>query len=91
METLTLTTPLTSSAVVVERLILDWTGAAIYVVLRAPDGRRLEYSYLGASATALMTALNKANLSVKSLHRRIVEQLQADHPELAGIISGVPD
>jgi hypothetical protein len=91
METLTLTTPISSPSVVVARLILDWAGAAIYVVLVAPNGHRLEYSYAGATATNLMIGLNKANLSVKSLHKRIIEQLVADHPELAGVISGAPD
>lgn len=91
METLTLTTPLSTASVIVARLILDWEGAAIYIVLRAPDGRRLEYNYSGATATALMVGLNKANLSVKSLHKRIIEQIVADHAELAGVISGSPD
>lgn len=89
-ETLTLTTPITSTVFAVARLILDWEGAAIYIVLNA-NGRRFEYSYTGATATALMTALNKANLSTKSLHRRIIEQLVSDFPELGGTISGAPD
>ncbi|MCR4301784.1 MAG: hypothetical protein NUV51_09255 [Sulfuricaulis sp.] len=91
METLTLTTPIAASSLIVSRLILDWDGVAIYVVLRAPDGRRFEYTYGGAEATTLMQVLNKANLSVKSLHRRVVEKLMADHPELAGAISEVAD
>lgn len=41
-------------------------------------------------ATTLMLALNKANLSTKSLHRRILERLVADG-HIAGTISGTPD
>lgn len=91
METLTLTTPIAAPSLVVSRLILDWDGAAIYIVLRAPDGRRFEYSYGGATATTFMQLLNKANLSTKSLHRRIIERVVLDYPELAGVISGVAD
>jgi hypothetical protein len=90
MEALTLATPIASSVLTVARLILDWEGAAIYIVLTA-SGRRFEYSYSGQTATTLMTNLNKANLSTKSLHKRIIEQLVADFPELAGSISGTPD
>jgi hypothetical protein len=38
-----------------------------------------------------MIALNKVNLSTKSLHRRIIEQLQADGLLGTGTISGAPD
>lgn len=90
MEQLDLTTSITASSLKVSRLILDWGGQAIYIVLLTLDNRRFEYNYSGATATALMTSLNKANLTVKSLHRRIIEQLMIDHAELAGIISGTP-
>ena len=90
METLNLTTPISTSSVTVARLILDWAGAAIYIVL-VSNGKRFEYSYTGATATTLMVGLNKANLTIKSLHKRIIEQLVADHAELAGTITGSPD
>jgi hypothetical protein len=43
-----------------------------------------------ADALDLIIALNKANLSTKSLQRRIMERLIADG-RLAGSISGTPD
>jgi hypothetical protein len=38
----------------------------------------------------MMISLNKVNLSVKSLHRRVIEQLINDG-KLDGTISGSPD
>lgn len=91
MESLTLTTPIAISTVTISRLLLDWTGASIWIVLITSDGKRLEYNYSGATATTLMTALNTGNFSVTSLHHAIINRLITDHPELAGIISGTPE
>ena len=44
----------------------------------------------GTLATDLMRTLNKANLSTKSLYRRIIELLIADG-RLEGTVSGSPD
>lgn len=91
METLTLNAPIATASVRVARLTLDWDAAGIWIVLRAPDNREVIYTYSGATATTLMKALNTANLSLKSLHRRIIEKLTADFPELAGAVAGAPD
>lgn len=72
------------------RLDLNWADAYIHIELRGTNGERFEYAYRGAVATNLMIALNKANLSIKSLHRRVLEQLDADGI-LDGTISGTPD
>jgi hypothetical protein len=93
MEQFDLTTPVTTPALAtytVERLTLDWPGAAISIQLRGQNGEPFSFSYSGSVATTLMRALNKADLSVKSLQRRILERLVADGA-LAGTISGTPD
>lgn len=90
-EILTLTSPppaLTTYAVV--ELYFNWDTASIQIGLRGTNGERQTFSYSGVPATALMVALNKANLSIKSLHRRVIEQLQTDG-KLTGTISGSPD
>lgn len=61
-------------------------GTAIFV----PNGKTLNCFYAGGPADTLLIALNKANLSTKSLERRVTEQCQADGKLGAGTISGVP-
>jgi len=94
-ETLTLTAPeitpaITTSDYKVALLHLDVEGAQIGIHLRGTNGERKEFRYDGAEATALLHALNTANLSIKSLQRRILEKLIADG-KLLGTVSGVPD
>lgn len=91
-EKLDLTTPITrpTNSFHVTYMGLDWKNARITIDLEGDDGSPLHHTYEGAKATTLMTALNKANLSIKSLHRRIIEQLVTDG-FLAGNISGAPD
>ncbi len=102
-EDLTLTTPITRPAVTafrVTRLELQWgPDAHIGIHLVDPNGVRKTCGYNDSGAggrpvneaTILMTALNKANLSVKSLHKRILERVAVDFPELAGSVTGTPD
>ena len=90
MEKIDLTTPkpsVTSYRVAV--LYLDWQNAHIQIGLLGPLGEQASFTYDGEEATNLMTALNTANLSVKSLHKRILEKLIAGE-KLAGTISGTP-
>ena len=92
-ETITLTTPPVAAVLVdyqVVYLELDWEHARIVVKLRGPDNQRLAHNYLGATAITLMRQLNKLDLSVKSLHRRVLERLVADGV-LSGPIAGAPD
>ena len=91
-ETLVLTTPITAPSITeysVASLTLNWEGQRIDIVLVEPGGQRYTKSYTGATATTLMVALNKLDLSVKSLQRRILERLAADG-FLPGTISGTP-
>lgn len=81
-------------------LSLDWDRSTIVIRLRGTNGESRSFTYGGdrlsatdeqrAEALALMVALNKANLSTKSLQRRILERLIADG-KLRGSVSGTPD
>lgn len=51
-------------------------------------GRTLECRYEDTAAETLIIALNKANLSVTSLERRVTERCQTDTLLGAGAISG---
>lgn len=73
----------------VAKLVLDFAGQGIHITL-SKNGVKKEVSYNGAEATTLMIALNKANLSTKSLQRRILERIIADN-QLSGVVSGSPD
>lgn len=68
--------PRTASQFQVSRLDLNW-GAAMVVVEVRDDETEItrQFTYEGAIATAMMAALNKANLATKSLRKRVLEQL----------------
>ena len=93
MEILTLTSPIVPPSITTWRvnfLALSWDNQSITIGLKGPNGEDKNHSYAGVTATTFMTALNKANLSVTSLHRRIIERLVTDGV-IAGNISGSPD
>jgi hypothetical protein len=81
-------------------LFLDWERTTILIRLRGANGEVKSFTYGGSDpgtpaaektkALNLMLALNKANLTVKSLQRRVLEQLAADGL-LAGAVTGTPD
>ena len=71
----------------VAALLLDRDAARVEIRLNSAKGLGRTISYSGSTATAMMKALNTANLSVKSLDKRILERLIADG-FLTGIISG---
>ena len=91
-EQLDLTIPVTPPATLTYRvtvLHLDWPNGVINITLVDNNGVAKTESYTNAEATTLMGILNTANLSVKSLHKRILEKLVADG-KLSGTISGTP-
>ena len=97
-EILNLTTPMTGPTVTtyrVAKLHLDWLPEPrIEIRLKGSDGSFKLYTYDDEStptATSLITTLNTANLSVKSLHKRVLERIELDFAELDGTISGSPD
>lgn len=71
-------------------LQLAFEHALIVIHVRGSNGERKDFRYEGQIAVDLMVALNKANLSLKSLQRRILERLSADG-KLVGSVSGAPD
>jgi hypothetical protein len=95
MEAVTLTAPEVTPAITTTQyrvgvLLLDVDGAVISIHVRGTNGERKEFRYTGPPATDLMKFLNTANLSVKSLHKRILEKLSADGL-LVGTVTGTPD
>ena len=75
----------------IDLLTLDWAGARIRVELRCvTTEKRRAFDYTGATATNLMRALNTADLTTNSLHKRVLNRLIADG-KLAGSVTGSPD
>ena len=93
-ETLSLTTPevktTTTTYYRVVCLVLNWEQAYISIQVRGTNGERRDFTYEGTVATNMMVALNKLDLSVKSLQRRVLERLIADG-KLVGTVTGTPD
>jgi len=93
MEQIDLTTPITQPSITnyrLNKLDLRWLDQHIRIELVADSGEVIEHSYDGDIARNLMIALNKMDLSVKSLQRRVMEKLIADGI-ISGAISGAPD
>jgi len=95
METLTLAAPevipaITTTEYRVARIMLDPEQAEISIHYRGTNGERRELRYSGDDATTKMRALNKANLSLKSLNTRLLELLATDG-QRAGTVTGTPD
>ena len=66
----------------------------IKVVVEDENFHRTTHTYLdsqGEPATVMMTALNKADLTVNSLQKRILEQLVSDGKLAPGTVTGTPD
>jgi hypothetical protein len=62
----------------------------ILIMLRNEHNEPSNYSYSGAEATAMIKQLNTANLTTKSMHKRILEKLSNDG-KLPGTVTGTPD
>lgn len=91
-ERLTLTSPLPQPAQVtgytISKLCLTVEPTPqVQAVLRATDGVQHDEVYEGATATTMILALNKANLSTRSLNQRIFDRLIADG-RIAGTVTG---
>lgn len=71
-------------------LELSWKDKVIRITLTGTNGEHKTFEYREIQAANLMITLNKANLSVKSLHRRILEKLVSDG-FLIGTVIGLPD
>lgn len=62
----------------------------ILIELRDNNNERSSYRYEGTEATTMIKTLNTANLSTKSMHKRILEKLSNDGL-LPGTVVGTPD
>jgi hypothetical protein len=92
-ETLTLTTPIvppTRSGYTFVRLVIDLDAQVIQAVVRGTDGVDVQGEWSGATAVALMTALNTANLTTNSLVKRVFTKLTQDGKLPAGTVAGTP-
>jgi hypothetical protein len=79
------------SSLQVSRLDLNWEGEELNIILYdSATGWRGNYPYTGQEAVDMMTALNKVNLSNRSLKQRIFDRLIADG-RLAGTVGGTVD
>lgn len=103
-EEYTLTTPETKPAVVnnaykVEMLHFDWIAATIGIRLKGQNEELIHTGYGGPMATPeerneaikMMKSLNTANLTTKSLQKRVLEKLSADGKIPPGTTTGTPD
>jgi hypothetical protein len=73
-----------------EAMMIPGEPGLINITLKDNLGVRSGYSYVGDEAIALMKQLNTANLTTKSMHKRILEKLSNDG-KLPGTVTGVPD
>lgn len=75
-------------------LYLGFKEGVIILNLEGANGESVSAQWTdaaGENATAMMRALNKANLSTKSLLKRAMERALADGKLPTGTISGTPD
>lgn len=93
-EQLNLTTPVTrssTSSYIIDSIHLDWSNKVITIILLdTVTGEKPVFSYYGVVAQNMMIALNKVNLSITSLQKRVFQQLITDG-KLSGTVSGIPD
>ena len=80
-----------TSVYTIKELNFDWAQKTVVIVLRGSGGENKEIVYdEAAGSVAMLRALNKADLSVKRLHRRVMGRMLADG-HLVGAVSGAPD
>jgi hypothetical protein len=105
MEEYTLTTPetipaVTNTAYKVVFLQFEWTRGQIAIYLEGQNGERVITGYGGPppatqaerdAAIQMMRTLNTANLTTKSLQKRVLEKLSADGKIPGGTVTGAPD
>jgi len=93
-ESLTLSAPVTPPTLTewrVVRMDLNREEQIVYLAVRSNTGARVERTERGQTALDLLIALNKANLTIKSLERRTLEYLQTKGDLPAGSVTGTPD
>lgn len=76
-----------------ERLTLDWPAGTIHIQLKGQNGEAKSVVYNSTTTPTgqtLMIALNKANLTTRSLVQRIFDRLLTDG-HLVGTVAGTVD
>lgn len=92
-EVLTLTvaeTPPSMTTWAVSKLVLDVDAGVIAARLKSNTGAMFFYREQDADTLAAIVALNKANLTIKSLQRRLLERISAKGAKV-GSVSGTVD
>jgi hypothetical protein len=98
MEKLQLTTAVVTTTTLsdyeIAGLFLGWRQKVILIHLVGTNGERkeerIEDTETNPEATNLMKALNTANLTIKSLHRRVMEYL-INNRGYAATVTGTPE
>jgi hypothetical protein len=94
-EKITLTVPLVTHYAVsdyeVTGVFVGRNPFKLTIYYRDSLGNEFSDETVGDAAEPLVKALNKANLSIKSLERRALEKLQADGRISAGSVTGSPE
>lgn len=80
-----------TSAYKVASLTLQVEQQRVTVTIRGTHQELIVESVSGSEALTLMQQLNTANLTNRSLQKRILEWVASRHPELTGTVSGTPD
>jgi len=62
----------------------------VTIELRSNHGEPLNHAYFGNVATNMIKTLNTANLTTKSMHKRILEKL-ANDGIIPGTVTGAPE
>jgi hypothetical protein len=87
--------PATQTYTVARMLFERLPFARVLVGLVDNNGARLDVEYRddagGTVAAQMLSALNTANLTTKSLQQRVLERLIADGKLPAGAVTGIPD
>lgn len=92
-EILTLTTPISQATITSYSLVylmFDLLGGVIEMTVQSNIGQTKTRRVVGQTAIDLMHTLNIANLSTKSLQRRVLEYMAAQG-DFSGTISGTPN
>lgn len=92
-ERLDLTTPLTTPSTTswrVDEVRMAWTAKLVIVVFLGSNNERRECRTEDTAAVTLMTALNTANLTTNSLHKRAITHYIGTGCLGAGTITGTP-
>lgn len=102
MEELELTTPVTESKTTTKYRVVTLTlstvieippdvPGAIMIDLQDDHDATVSCSYSGQTAVDWIKWVNTANLTIKSLQKRILEKLSADGKLPPGTVTGTPD